>query len=127
VGRINTQKVVVLLTDGMANLKTSSDSTVTAYRAAHPSPNYYGGSSNYDGDAAIMQASTMKLLGWKVFPVGVGLGCDYDFMDRMSRTGGTANDSGQGPRTGTNPVAYESQLSTIFKNIITNPQVRLVK
>ena len=116
----------MLLTDGMANLKTSSNSVVSSYRSANPSSDFYGGSSDYESDAAIMQTMAMQLMGWKVFPVGLGLGCDYDFMDRLSRTGET-DTNGQGPRTSGNPVAYESELTNIFQNIITNPQVRLVK
>lgn len=128
VGRRGAQKVVVLLTDGIPNLKSSSDTTISNYRIDNPSANFYGGSgSNYYYDAALMQAMRMQLMGWKVFSVGVGLGTDYDFMDRMSRMGLTANPSGQGPRTSGSPLAYENEVSAIFRNIITNPQVRLVR
>src|SRR5262249_6253440 len=62
-GRENTQKIVVLLTDGVANLKVSSDSTVSNYVAANPSTyngvsNYYGTASDRPSDAAYMQANT---------------------------------------------------------------------
>ncbi len=66
-------------------------------------------------------------MNWKVFSVGLGLGTDYDFMDRLARMGSTANSDGESPRTSGNPVAYEAELTKIFKNIITNPQVRLVQ
>ncbi len=125
-GRINTQKVVVLLTDGMANLKTSSDGTVGAYRTANPSSDWYGGGS-YTADAAMMQANSMESAHWKVFALGIGLGTNYDFMDRMARMGGTDNEDGQAPRTSGNPVGYESELSELFQDIIENPAVRLVK
>jgi len=125
-GRINTQKVVVLLTDGMPNLKSSSDSTVSSYRSANPDSDFYGGGS-YTSDAALMQSMAMQLQNWKVFSVGLGLGTNYDFMDRLARMGGTSNSDGESPRTSGNPVAYEAELSKIFKNIITNPQVRLVQ
>jgi len=126
VGRYNTQKIVVLLTDGMPNLYSSSNSTISAYRNANPNSDFYGG-SNYAYDAPLMQTLTMQLNHWKVFPVGLGLGTDYTFMDRVARMGYTANDSGQSSRTSSNPVDYETALSDIFRNIITNPQVRLVK
>jgi hypothetical protein len=45
----------------------------------------------------------------------------------MSRTGGTADDNGAGPRTSGNPTNYEAELSAIFEKIINNPQVRLVQ
>ena len=34
----------------------------------------------------------LQLQNWKVFSVGLGLGCDYDFMDRLARIGKTASD-----------------------------------
>ena len=126
-GRQNTQKVVVLFTDGMPNLKTSSNTTVANYMSSHSNNDWYGGSSSYNQNASIMQAQTMAALNWKVFTAGIGLGCDYDFLDRMSRTGGTADDNGAGPRTSGNPTNYEAELSAIFKQIINNPQVRLVQ
>ena len=59
--------------------------------------------------------------------MGIGLGCDYDFMDRMARMGATANTSGQSPRGSGNPADYEAVLTQIFQNIITNPKLRLVQ
>ena len=125
-GRANAQKVVVLLTDGMANLKTSSNTTVSNYRTAHSSSDFYGGSS-YVADAALMQSMSMQSQNWRVFSVGLGLGCDYDFMDRLARLGNTADPDGTSPRTSGNPVNYEAELSAIFEEIINNPQVRLVQ
>jgi hypothetical protein len=69
----------------------------------------------------------MEQKNWHVFPVGVGLGTDYDFMDRLARSGGTADDGGQSPRGSGNPAEYEQRLTDIFEEIITNPQVRLVQ
>ena len=59
--------------------------------------------------------------------MGVGLGCDYGFMDRMARMGGTADSNGQSPRGSGNPADYEQKLTDIFSKIITNPQIRLVE
>jgi hypothetical protein len=126
-GRQNTQKVVVLFTDGMPNLKTSTNATVSGYMSSHSSSDWYGGSGAFNQNAALMQAHTMAAENWKVFTAGIGLGCDFDFLDRMSRTGGSADDNGEGPRTSGNPVNYEAELSAIFKQIINNPQVRLVQ
>jgi uncharacterized protein YegL len=126
-GRENTQKVVVLLTDGMPNLKTSSNSAISSYRSNNSSSNFYGGSSNYNHDAALMQAHTMNGGRWKMFPVPLGLGANADFMDRMARMGGTANDNGESMRTSGDPSEYEAEVSAIFKTIINNPQVRMVQ
>jgi len=126
-GRITTNKIVVLLTDGQPNLYTSSASTISGYIGQNPSANFYGGSSNYAYDAALMQTSMMQGNHWYLYPVGVGLGCDYDFMDRMARMGVTANTSGESPRGSGNSADYEAVLTQIFQNIITNPKLRLVK
>jgi len=124
-GRESTNKIVVLLTDGMPNLYQTSSSQINSYIKQHPSSNFYGG--DYPHDAALMQTSMMQGNRWYLYPVGIGLGCDYGFMDRMARVGATANDNGQGPRGSGNPAEYEQRLTDIFRNIITNPKVRLVQ
>jgi hypothetical protein len=125
-GRAHAEKVVVLLTDGMPNLYSSSNSTISDYRDDTPHDDFYGGSS-YAFDAPLMQTSIMQLQDWRVFPVGLGLGTDYSFMDRMARMSYTANDDGQSPRGSGNPAEYEQRLIDIFEEIITNPRPRLVK
>jgi hypothetical protein len=123
-GRLGTNKVVVLLTDGMPNLYTTSSSQISSYIANNPSSNFYG--SAYAKNAPLMQASMMQGNHWYLYPVGIGLGCDYDFMDRMARMGETDKD-GQGPRGSGNPADYEARLSEIFRSIITNPKLRIVQ
>ena len=125
-GRQHAQKVVVLLTDGMPNLYQSSNSTINNYITDNPSSNFYGGSA-YAFNAPLMQSMSMQLDNWNVYPVGLGLGTDYNFMDRMGRMGGTADDNGQSPRGSGNPAEYEQRLTEIFEEIITNPKVRLVQ
>ena len=126
VGRRTTNKVVVLLTDGVPNLYASSPAVIDSFIANNSSSNFFAnGAYWYDGP--LMQAMDMEMDRWKVFPVGLGLGADYNFMDRLARMGGTADDNGQGPRGSGNPAEYEQRLTDIFKDIITNPQVRLVQ
>jgi hypothetical protein len=124
-GRIYTNKVVVLATDGSANLKSSSDSAINTYKSSNPSSNWYG--NDYPSDAALMQAASMQGDKWKTFSIAFGSGADFDFMDRLARMGGTADDSGNAPRTSGNPAAIEAELSNIFTQIITSPAVRLVQ
>jgi hypothetical protein len=71
-----------------------------------------------------MKTAQLKADRIRVYPVGVGGGCDYDFMDRAARIGGTADAAGQSPRGSGNPADYELRLQ---KEIITKPQVRLVQ
>jgi hypothetical protein len=124
-GRTHTTKVVVLLTDGMPNLYQSSTSTINSFISGNPSGNFYGGNS-YATNAPLMQAMSMQLDKWVVFPVGIGLGCDYGFMDRMARMGQT-DDSGQSMRGSGNPAQYEQRLTEIFEHIINSPKTRLVQ
>lgn len=125
-GRRYTNKVVVFLTDGLPNLYSSSTATIDSFISSHPSADFYSG-SNYAQNAALMQSMSMQLSKWQVFPVGLGLGTDYDFMDRAARLGGTANQDGQSPRGSGNPAEYEQRLKTIFQSIIANPKARLVQ
>jgi hypothetical protein len=118
--------VVVLLTDGVPNLYESPDALIGTYMANNPDSDFYN-DGQYWCDAALMQSSMMQAKKWLVYPVGIGLGTEYGFMDRMARMGGTANDDGESPRGSGNPAEYEQRLTDIFKNIITNPKVRLVQ
>jgi Flp pilus assembly protein TadG len=126
-GRMNTNKIVVLLTDGQPNLYTSSASTISRYISQNPSTNFYGSSSNYSQDAALMQTTMMQGNHWYLYSAGVGLGCDYDFMDRMARLGATANSQGESFRGSGDPAVYEAKMQEIFEKIITNPKLRLVQ
>lgn len=123
-GRLATNKIVVLLTDGKPNLYSSSSTTIKNYIKGNPSSDFYG--NQYPQDAALMQTSIMQGSRWYLYPVGIGLQCDYDFMDRLARMGDTDKD-GEGPRGSGNPADYEARLTEIFRNIITNPKLRLVQ
>lgn len=57
----------------------------------------------------------MQLDGWLVFPVGTGLGVDYNFMDRLARLGNTADDEGESPRGSGNPAEYEQRMTGFLK------------
>ncbi|MCC6127066.1 MAG: VWA domain-containing protein [Pirellulales bacterium] len=127
-GRPSTDKIVVLLTDGVPNLYDSSayaNPTIGGYISAHPSGDFYA-SDNYR-NTSLIQTSMMQGKHWQVYPVGIGLGTDYDFMDRMARMGMTADQNGQGPRGSGNPGEYEARLTEIFESIINNPRLRLVQ
>jgi len=127
-GRYFTNKVVVFLTDGIPNLKDPA-TNVGALVQANPG-DYYLTTGDYlqERNAALARAREMQLMKWAVFPVGIGLGTDYDgFMDAAACMGGTANSQGKCPRGSGNPAIYEQRLKEIFQNIITNPRARLVK
>jgi hypothetical protein len=125
-GRNGTDKVVVLLTDGVPNLTAGRSHDVRSYIADNPSGDYYSrGNNSYD--SPLVEAAKMQSEHWMVYPVAIGLGADYDFLDRMARLGGTANDDGQSARGEGNPAKYEQRLAEIFDKIITSPQVRLVQ
>jgi Flp pilus assembly protein TadG len=123
-GRKNTNKVVVLLTDGKPNLLVNNPST---YMAQHPNSNY--GSDSYE-NAAIMQAAVIQAKNWSFFPIETGLeGSTTNFMDRIYSAGkGYSTKTSVSPYTATgNPATYETMLRDLFKKIITSPKVRLVQ
>ncbi len=124
-GRENTGKVVVLLTDGVPNLYSSDNGDINDYMSDNPNDDYFD--SGYAKNAPLMQADIMKAGGYYLYPVGLGLGTDYDFMDRMARMGNTANDAGEAARGSGNPTLYEEVLRDIFEEIIRSPKARLVK
>lgn len=124
-GRKFTTKVMVLLTDGVPNVWQSSNATIDTYAAANPNADYY--SNLYPWyNSVLMQSAQMQVEKTLLFPVGVGLGCDYNFMDRISRMNKT-DTGGQSPRGSGNPAEYEQRLTDIFKEILKTPNVRLVK
>ena len=110
----------------MPNLKTSSNSTISDYRDDNPSDFFYGGSSHYNHDAALMQVSGMQLKGWNTFAVGVGLGTDGGFMDRITQMS-TQEAEAEAPDTSGDPAEYETELRAIFEQIVDTPRVRLVE
>lgn len=125
-GRESAKKVVVLLTDGMPNAYQSDSATVDSHMSGSSNPDYYGG-GYYWLDAPLMQTDLMQATGADVYAVGVGLGADYDFLDRVARTGLTGGAAGQAMRSTGNPAVYESKMTEIFKKIVTQPTARLVE
>jgi hypothetical protein len=125
-GRTYSDKVMILLTDGVPNVWDSSATTIGNYIASNPGSNWYA--TGYDWyNSALMQTSQFATARDTLYPVAVGLGADYGFMDRMARIAGTADDNGQSPRGSDNPAEYEQQLQTIFKDIISRGAGKLVK
>ena len=124
--REGSTKVVVLLTDGMPNAYGASDREIDGFLSATPGGDFYGG-GHYWLDAALMRIFQMEADRIDVYPVGVGLGTDYNFMDRMARTGGTGGSSGQSPRGSGNPAEYEQRMVDIFEKIIKKPTAKLVQ
>jgi Flp pilus assembly protein TadG len=121
-GRENTNKVVVLLTDGIPNLYESSNTTINAAMAANPG----GWGSNYAENGALMQAMNLASANWYIYPVGVGRGGDQTFMNQVAVKSGTAK-NGAGYTIASDASAYENTLRSIFQGIITNPKLRLVQ
>ena len=124
-GRTYTNKVIILLTDGVPNINSSNLSTVSSYISANPSSDYYSSTSgNLAYNSVLMQAAQSKTTSLQLYPVGTGLGADYTFLDRAARLNGTAV-GGQAPRGTGNPASYEATLTSIFQNIIKGGRVRL--
>lgn len=125
-GRPFANKVVILLTDGIPNVWSSDEADIADYMDDNPSSEYYD--PNYPWyNSVLMQTSQFQADDdGKLFGVGMGMGADYDFMDRIARTALT-DEGGQSPRTSGDPTEYEQKLTEIFREIITRSGSRLVK
>jgi hypothetical protein len=124
-GRINASRVYILLTDGIPNIYQSSSSSVSNYMSSHPDSDFYP-SSDMSYNTVLMQSSIIQSNKGHLYGVGMGLGADYDFMDRIDRIANT-DVNGASPRGSGNPAQYEQRLIDIFKTIIQTPGMRLVK
>lgn len=125
-GRSLSDKVVVLLTDGVPTAYSSSPAAINDFLGKNPSSDFYGNNAHCL-DASLMQVAMMARECWQVVPVGIGTKTDYDFMDRMSRTAGIASQDGLGIRGSGNPAEYEQRLTDILEAIIAKPQIKLVQ
>jgi hypothetical protein len=127
-GRENTNKVVIFLTDGVPNIYDSRNrADIDAAKLVHPT----GWGTDYYQNAALWRALTMKGDNWFTYSVGIGLGGNQTFMDRMAKMAGTAVTHSDGTQ-GAYPIAddcstYEETVKGIFKRIISNPKLRLVQ
>lgn len=124
-GRRFATKGIVLLTDGLPNAWESTDTEVDSYIAANPNPDYYPAGYTWF-NSPISHAARFAEQKGKLYSVGMGMGVDYDFMDRIARVANTDN-AGQIPRSSGDPAAYEAQLIQIFEDIIDRPGARLVE
>ena len=126
-GREFAEKVLVIVTDGVPNAWTSDSETIEAYVDTLPaerSGEFYGTGRPWV-NGPLMQTDRWRGKG-KLFPVGMGLGTDYGFMDRLARLADTADPAGRAPRSGANPAEYEEQLREIFVDLL-RPDPKLVK
>lgn len=125
-GRKTAKRVVVLLTDGMPNLWESDAADIDNYILANGNSDYYG--TGYDWlNAPLIQASQFQIQDkGQLFSVGMGLGADYDFLDRLARTAMTAK-GGFSPRGAGNPAQYEATLIQTLESIILRPGSKLVQ
>ncbi|VAX42305.1 hypothetical protein MNBD_PLANCTO02-1880, partial [hydrothermal vent metagenome] len=124
-GREFTKKVVILLTDGVPNAWQADPDDISQYMADNPDADYFD--SDYIWlNSTLTHAAKFNLDKGMLFGVGMGLGANYDFLDRFARMSGT-DQNGQSPRGSGNPAEYEARLETIFKDILDKPGSRLVK
>ena len=126
-GRAFAEKVIVIVTDGVPNAWTTAEDDVAAYRRGLTGPD--AGLFDVDGatwlNAPLMHARKWRKVGTTI-PISMGLGADHDYADRMARLARTADKSGRAPHTSGNPAVYESELRTIFENLV-RPEPKLVR
>ena len=129
-GRTNSNKVVVLLTDGKPNLYSSSSGTISSYMLANPNSNYStSGTTMTAENAALMQDSIIQGKNWMFFPILIGLEGDPSFMNQMYSIGkGRTTQTDTSPYLATgDPTNYETELKNLFNQIISTPKVRIVQ
>ena len=125
-GRRFATKVIVLLTDGLPNAWESDADSVEQYVATNPDSNFYPAGNTWFNSPIRHAHEFLTTQRGSVYGVGMGMGVDYDFMDRIARISRTA-EGGQSPRSSGDPSAYEAQLIEIFRRIIGRPGSRLVQ
>ncbi len=128
-------KFLIFLTDGIPNIKQSSNTTISSYTTAHTQGEWFtSGSYEYERNSVLMQTDQLQTKGWKVEAIAIGLGADRTMMDRMARMGGTAMPDPSNPNgpkisayaTG-NPADYQNRLTSIFQGIVGAANVKVVK
>lgn len=125
-GRKFTSKVMVLLTDGMPNVWDMSTTDIGDHIAANASPNYYPTGYHWFNSVLVQSDQFFKDQRGKLFPLGMGLAADYDFMDRLARQSST-DMGGLSLHGSGNPAAYEAQLINMLTNVINRAGSRLAE
>lgn len=125
-GRSYSSKVIVLVTDGMPNVWESDTTSINGYMTANPSSEFYAPGYDWFNSVLMHTSRFYNKERGTLFPIGMGLGTDYGFMDRIARLAET-DDAGSSPRGSGNPAEYEAQLIQTLKDIVNRPGSRLVE
>ena len=125
-GRPYAKRVIILLSDGVPNEWKSSTADMNQFMNDNPSPDFYTQDVPWV-NAPLIQAAKFRMEDTEIHPVGIGLGTDYGFMDRMARLAETCDEDGQAQRGPVNPDDYEEELTRILKDVIKHPGTRLVQ
>jgi Flp pilus assembly protein TadG len=133
--RTYSKRVLIFLSDGIPNIKQSSDDTINTFMSENDDGEWFGNVTNgMNRNAALMQIQQIQAMGWRTHSIGLGLGADKTLMDRMARMAGTAvkdpaNPTGPkiSPYASGNPADYQTRLTAIFDEIASTPAIQLVK
>lgn len=125
-GRKFTSKVIVLLTDGMPNSWDMEQTVLDDYISSNGNANFYPTGYDWFNSVLAQTQQFYKDQRGKLYSVGMGLGTDYDFMDRIARIAST-DSNGLSPRGTGNPAQYEQQLINTLESIINSPGSRMVE
>ncbi|HYW79670.1 MAG TPA: vWA domain-containing protein, partial [Thermoguttaceae bacterium] len=144
-GRRSADKVVVLLTDGHPNLYSSTREEVDRFINAqqHNIPHdrrsdvsktnetEFDRIDRYARTAPLMQVVGMRDDRWRCYVVGIGMGADHDYTDRLSSSGSIDRKEISREeislRELDHPTDDENRFVTLFEQILANPRVRLVQ
>jgi len=127
-GRPGSDKLVILLTDGVPNLYTpGSEAQITTFMASNPRPEW----ANYDPQAywylePLMHALKMQLDNITFYPVGVGLGGNSGFLNDLASLADNEAEGGGGYYVDGMPNQYEEKLKEILNSLL-RPKIQLVQ
>ena len=127
--RNNSERVMIFLSDGAPNLRSISNGQINSYIGDNPHDDFYGSGEHrdpYKMNAPLVSAHKLRAMGVHLFGVGMGVGVDYGYMDRLSRIAGT-DKAGVSERTSGDPLEYERSISAILDGIIKYAGVSLVQ
>ena len=125
-GRRFATQVIILLTDGMPNAWEMPPAEMDTYIADNTSDSFYPVGYDWFNSVLVQTHQFQDTQRGKLFGVGMGLGADYDFMDRISRIAST-DLNGQSLRGSANPAEFEESLIDMLTDIIDRAGSRLVE
>ncbi|MGQ9505595.1 MAG: VWA domain-containing protein [Thermogutta sp.] len=125
-GRRYAHKVVILLTDGHPNCCVSSPKTIQDFLSESVDSSDVSSWSQAQL-AALMQALRCYQDGWTFYPVGVGMGVEREFINKLAACSQPGANDESFDQVADHPVGRVEKIVEILRRIIDHPPIRLVQ